>query len=187
MSGKWTLLFGAGLITAAAAWAQSPDKAGTVPTDRLAERYQSLTDGSPSNAQLLVTGLRDGTDIKLGSTTIDPPTGKMGYGEVNIALALAKASLDKQGITSPTADQLNAALTGTNGVLTQRAAGQGWGQIANAMGFRLGELVRSPKANEATERVARNRMERADKPDRPDRVDRPSRPDRPDKPDRPGR
>src|SRR3546814_1567145 len=59
---------------------------------------------------------------------------------------------------SPTAAELEAVLNGgtlvmadgtsidLNGVLAARAAGEGWGEIANSMGFKLGDVMRSPKA-----------------------------------------
>ena len=142
---------------------------------QLSEKYTTLA-GSEANAKVLITGLREGTDFKLGSTSFDPPTGKMGYGNVNIALALAQKSLPE----NPSPEQLQAALIGTSakpGILALRADGQGWGQIANSMGFKLGEVMRAPKASE---RVAA-RPERAARPDKPDR------PAKPDRPDRPGR
>ena len=142
---------------------------------QLSEKYTTLA-GSEANAKVLITGLRDGTDFRIGSTSFDPPTGKMGYGNVNIALALAQKSLPE----NPSPEQLQAALIGTSakpGILALRADGQGWGQIANAMGFKLGEVMRSPKASE---RVAA-RPERAARPDKPER------PAKPDRPDRPGR
>ena len=142
---------------------------------QLSEKYTTLA-GSEANAKVLITGLRDGTDFRIGSTSFDPPTGKMGYGNVNIALALAQKSLPE----NPSPEQLQAALIGTAakpGILALRADGQGWGQIAQSMGFKLGEVMRSPKASE---RVAA-RPERAARPDKPER------PAKPDRPDRPGR
>src|SRR5256885_17260845 len=80
--------------------------------DKLVERYTAFA-GSESNSKALVTGLRSGSDIQLSAggstTTIDPPTKKMGGGNVNIALALAEASLKQQGITHPTPEQIKAA------------------------------------------------------------------------------
>lgn len=145
---------------------------------QLTEKYASLA-GSEANAKTLVTGLRDGTDFKIGSTSFDPPTGKMGYGNVNIALSLAQESLPE----NPSPEQLKAALIGTSakpGILAQRADGQGWGQIAQSMGIKLGEVMRSPKASE---RVAA-RPERAARPDKPDRPERPAKPERPERPGR---
>ena len=142
---------------------------------QLTEKYASLA-GSEASARILITGLREGTDFKIGSTSFDPPTGKLGYGNVNIALALAQKSL----LENPSPEQLQAALIGTAakpGILALRADGQGWGQIAQSMGFKLGEVMRSPKASE---RVAA-RPERAARPDKPER------PAKPDRPDRPGR
>jgi len=179
--------------------------------------------GSDANSQALVTGLRNGTEVTLDdvttnadgtttttSTTFTPATGQMGYGNVKIALSLAEASLAKSGITDPSAAELAAALNGgtlvladgtsidLNGVLTQRAAGEGWGQIAKADGFKLGEVMRSPKAvgsaaanghaHVAVEKVELAKAHGADRPAKPEhvaKVDRPERPSRPDRPERP--
>jgi hypothetical protein len=90
----------------------------------------------------------------------------MGYGNINIALALVKTKLTKQGITSPTAAQIAAALncgstTLTNGtvvtmagVLTQRSAGMGWGQIAKSMNVKLGIVVSASKSDKAGKKDA---------------------------------
>lgn len=128
--------------------------------------------GSEANAQNLVTGLRNGTPITLTGTSstggtstttliIDNPTRPMGYGNVTISLALAKQQLAGYGITNPTAEQLQAALTGgtittssgqavtLNGILAQRAAGMGWGAIANAQGVKLGQVISGLKSANA--------------------------------------
>jgi len=150
---------------------------------QLIDRYKTFA-GSDANAGALVTGLRNGTEVKLsdGKTTASftPPTGKMGDGNVNIALALAEASLQQQGITNPTPDQLKNALSG---ILQQRADGKGWGQIANSLGFKLGDVVRSEKAD----KVAQDRQAREARADRGERPARPERPERPEKPERGGR
>ena len=115
---------------------------------RLAASYSAFA-GSPENARAMVDGLRSGSTITLGpsltgpnatapSASLSPATGKMGYGNVNIAISLAKTSLAKEGITSPTPAQLSAAL---GGVLGQRSQGLGWGQIAKGMGVTLGSVV----------------------------------------------
>ncbi len=86
------------------------------------------------------------------------PSTKLGQGEQDISLALAKAELSKLGITHPTSAQLDAALHGgtvrtargksvrLTGVLTQRQSGMGWGQIAHAMGLKLGAVVSAAKS-----------------------------------------
>ena len=142
--------------------------------EQLADRYTQLA-GSEANAKVLVNGLRDGTQFKISGTTFTPPTGKMGNGNIDIALALADAKLREQGITNPTPDQLRAALIGDAqhpGVLTLRAEGRGWGQVAHSMGIKVGDVVRA----ERHERLARQ-----------DRAERPERPERPEKPERHGR
>ena len=149
----------------------------------LVRQYTSLA-GSDSNAQSLVDGLRDGKQVTLSSggtsTTFTPPTSKMGNGNVNIALALTDARLKQQNITNPTADQLKTTL---NEVLQQRANGKGWGEIANAMGFKLGDVMRSERADKVA-RDRRDRDERGDRDDRKDRADRDDRRDRPERADR---
>src|SRR5882762_10219968 len=137
-----------------------------------------------ADSRAVVTGLRSGTPITLTSTTttpsttpgglpvttttntvITPPTGQMGFGNVYISLALAKQQLSTLGITQPTPQQLQAALTGgtitqttgsgataatttTNlqGVLTMRSQNMGWGQIAQKLGFKLGPVISGMKS-----------------------------------------
>ena len=149
--------------------------------DQLINRYSALA-GSKENASALVNGLRDGKEVKLwpgtpAERTFKPPTGKMGYGSVDNALALAEASLAQNGTTKPTPDDLEKAVMT---VLEKRAGGQGWGQIAQSMGIKLGDVKRADKASE---RLARNeRGARPEKPERPQKPERPERPERPEKP-----
>lgn len=124
----------------------------TRPSDKLVAEYSSWA-GSTENSQSLVNGLRTGRDITLTNTAADsstttmsfsPTTKPMGYGNVKIALSLAKTQLASQGITNPTTEQLKGALVGAGeqqGILQMRASGMGWGQIANAMGVKLGGVV----------------------------------------------
>jgi hypothetical protein len=163
-------LAAAALICGAPAAAQN--------AQQLVERYTDLA-GSQQNSKALVTGLRDAMPFTLTgdktSATIDPPTRKMGYGNVDNALALTRASLQKQGITDPTPEQLKSSLMG---VLGQRADGRGWGEIAHSMGFKLGELKREQHRPERIARVGHERPEkpeRLEKPERPDKAERPQR------------
>jgi hypothetical protein len=164
----------------AAAWLSLGLPALAQSPDQLVERYTSLA-GSPTNARALVAGLRDGSEIKLElggkTTTIDPLTPKMGYGNIDNALALAEASLHKQSIFNPTLEQLKSSLTS---VLQMRADGKGWGEIANSMGFKLGELKR---AEAAQARPSRDEG-RPYKPQRPEKPERPMKPERPDRPNK---
>lgn len=107
------------------------------------------------------------TTSTTGTTTpTTTTTSTLNKGQTDIATSLAKAQLAQYGITDPTPAQMNAALnggtitvagtgTGTKtvvlkGVLTQRAAGQGWGQIANGMGVKLGTAVSGTKSKHHT-------------------------------------
>lgn len=127
--------------------------------------------GGPEQASAVVSGLRQGTAFSLDAlvptpidstatsgttgtstpttiTTIDPPTGTMGYGNVRITLRLAEAQLNQMGITQPTTEELAAVLIGgeingtqVDGILTLRADGMGWGQIAKEYGMTVGQLM----------------------------------------------
>ena len=193
--------------------------------DRLVDQFGRFA-GSKSNAESLVNGLRNDQEVKLTSTrgaptaTFTPKTDRMGFGNVKIALTLAKATLAEQGITRPTPQQIEAALNGgtvTNragkqvqltGILTQRASGMGWGKVAQANGFKLGELMRHhgdfrhhrqhaefkhhkhhraefkhhDRGDFHKVRFERHdRMERAERPERRERVERAERPERPER------
>jgi hypothetical protein len=77
----------------------------------------------------------------------------MGWGNVDIALSIAEATLKDHGIHKPSPEQIEAALNGGTvttksgevvklpGVLKLRASGMGWGQIAQKHGFKLGEVM----------------------------------------------
>ncbi|MCK9989145.1 MAG: hypothetical protein WA112_12455 [Rugosibacter sp.] len=130
----------------------------TVPSNKLTTEFSGWA-GSPENADALVNGLRTGTSITLTTpgtpettgtaittTTFSPTTKPMGYGNIRIALRLAQEQLASQGISNPTPAELQGALVGmpgssTQGILQMRAAGMGWGQIANTMGVKLGAVV----------------------------------------------
>lgn len=81
-----------------------------------------------------------------------PPTGNLGIGNVDIALAFAEAQLTELGLQKPDPNQLKAALVGGEveygtsspkqrkalpGILQLRAGGLGWGQIAAQLGYKL--------------------------------------------------
>jgi len=184
--------------------------------DRLVDKFARFA-GSKSNAESLVNGLRNDQEVKLTSTTqgsaaFTPKTDKMGVGNVNIALTLAKATLAEQGITRPTPQQIEAALNGgtitdrsgkqvvLTGILTQRASGLGWGKIAQANGLKLGELMRHHgdfrhhrhhaefKHHEHHRADFHNaRFDRHDRPHRFERHERPERAERGERPERPER
>lgn len=111
--------------------------------------------GGEEQAGTVVSGLRQGAAFSLesgsgssGTTTIDPPTGTMGYGNVRITLRLAQAELGRLGITQPTSEELSAVLLGgevngtqVDGILSMRADGMGWGQIAQQYGMSVGQLM----------------------------------------------
>jgi hypothetical protein len=218
----------AGLFVAMSAAAFAGGTTAThTESSRLASTYTTFA-GSTTNSQALVDGLRNGGPITLSTTvppssaggtatttttTFQPATGKMGYGNVNIALALARDELSKLGITDPTAAEIEAVLNGgaitladgstqtLQGVLALRAQGEDWGQIANGLGVKLGAVVSASKTDHAqagsdnsqhgSDTAAAHQPEHPAHPSHPDVPHAPSHPDvvhapnRPDVPQRP--
>ena len=125
------------------------------PENQLIEKYDRFA-GSDRNARELVEGLRNDSQVDLSkdgkTTSFKPATDKMGYGNVDLALALAQASLAEHGIHKPTPEQIKAALNGGTvttksgqrvtlpGVLKLRASGMGWGQVAHKLGVKVGDV-----------------------------------------------
>jgi hypothetical protein len=120
---------------------------------KIAAHFEMLA-GSQDNALALVEALHHGVAVKLVAsgasaeralpvvTTIDPPSGVMEWADVERALAMAQAALQRANIKRPTSEQLEAALIGgviTNpqgqslimaGILPLHAAGVPWNQVA---------------------------------------------------------
>ena len=86
---------------------------------QLSSQYASWA-GGKSNADAIVAGLRHGAPVTLVTSgperTVSlagfTPSGAMTYGEVRSALAAARETLGRMGITRPTAEQIQAALIG---------------------------------------------------------------------------
>jgi len=124
---------------------------------RTETRFGGFT-GSPENTESLAQGLRTGSEVTLtgagGETAVfTPPTKPMGYGNVTRAMDLAQRDLAAAGITDPTPTEIQIALMGgsfsrtaggvttqysSEGVLTLRSQGMGWGQIAHTIGVHPG-------------------------------------------------
>ena len=199
--------------------APAHEKDTTQPEDRLVDKFTRFA-GSKANAEALVNGLRNDQQVTLTSaqgttTSFTPKTDKMGFGNVNIALTLARATLAQQGITRPTPQQIEAALNGGTvttssgkqvtftGILTQRASGMGFGKIAQANGLKLGELLRHRHEDFRHHRHAEfkhrehhraefhnarfERHEKFERRERPEKFERVARPERPERPERHGR
>jgi hypothetical protein len=107
------------------------------------------------------TTTTDPTTNTTTTTTAALPTGKMGFGNVKISLALAQESLRQQNIMQPTSEQLHTALAGgqmvpgdststTNGILQMRSEGMGWGQIAQKYDVKLGQLMSGKQPSSTT-------------------------------------
>lgn len=151
---------GAGMTTTTAS------KGGAVTAAGLIERYGTLA-GSPENAKSLVNGLRSKSEVTLTGPAVMPPNCKfrcsnsgtitvkfvpatepMGWGNVDIALALLEAQLNDKAVGTPKPEHVKAGLQGEllktpsgnltfEGILKLRASGMGWGEIAQMLGFQL--------------------------------------------------
>ena len=139
-------------------------KGGAVTAGALVERYSALL-GSPENAKSLVNGLRSQSEVVLvgpssapsrcipgrpcppsnETVKFTPPTEPMGFGNVDLALAMMEADLKGKSVTSVKPRHIKAALVGGEpdggvtfeGILKLRAEGKGWGEIADLLGFKL--------------------------------------------------
>jgi hypothetical protein len=129
--------------------------------------------GSDDNILALAYALREGVAVRLTFTAdaqsralpevtvIEPPTGKMSWNDVKMALMLARDALQRFGITHPSGEQLQAVLLGGDcaspngktvafrGVLQMRADGMNWGTIA-AERYRRPEITSRANAPSST-------------------------------------
>jgi hypothetical protein len=120
---------------------------------KVASGFVSLA-GSEDNILALVYALREGIPVQLvypadpessalpEVVSIEPPTERMNWNDVKMALMLARDALQRYGISRPTGVQLHAVLVGGElptpsgkavpfrGVLQMRAEGMHWGGIA---------------------------------------------------------
>ena len=93
--------------------------------------------GGKSNADSLVAGMRSGGSITLvttgGGRSVSiagfTPSAPMTYGQINNALAGARQSLTRLGISNPSAEQIQAALIGGDIELASGASRQVAGVI----------------------------------------------------------
>jgi len=133
---------------------------------RLVNEFSGFA-GSDAKARNLVAGLRRGSEITLiapgaggqpgAATRFVPPTRPMDYGNVRMALVLAREQLAQLDVTQPTPAQISAVLVGGGiasrangrvatpflypGVLQMRAGGMSWARIAATMGVTLAQAM----------------------------------------------
>lgn len=85
------------------------------------------------------------------TTTPTAPTTSPSVRQQDFVMQLAKADLNKQGITEPTTEQLALA---ASKVQALRDKGMGWGAIANSLGLRHGAVVSAANRAEQAEKAA---------------------------------
>lgn len=86
---------------------------------------------------LFSAAMLSGLGVMAQTATAPTPTTQTAPKQ-DFATDLAKADLAKQGIANPTSSQLANAV---KSIQDQRASGLGWGQIANSLGLKLGDVV----------------------------------------------
>ena len=134
--------------TTTAVTADSTSSNGTVTAARLSDIF-SASVGSKTDATALIEGMRAGKDVNLADVTVSGTGKTMGYGNINIALSLAKA--DAGATATP-----KGFLSSLNNVMGMRASGLGWGEIAKDLGFKLGEVVRASKSATSSSKADRS-------------------------------
>ena len=108
---------------------------------RLADRFGEVA-GSRVNALAVVEGLRSGKGVTREGVTVSGTGNTMGYGNINIAMSLARSQLSA-GASSK--DFLSA----LDSIMDMRAEGKGWGQIAHSLGVNLGQVMGASKAGQS--------------------------------------
>lgn len=148
---RWLLAGLLGTLLACAGSAAFANTADDAYAQRLVAEFSPWI-GNPQDTEMLVHSLLGGQPAGSGAASVAPATGALGYGEARLALKLAQNTLAQEGITQPSAAQLQAALHGgaldtangskqLPGVLPQRAQGQSWGAMAQSAGMSVEDLI----------------------------------------------
>ncbi len=122
-------------------------------------------------------------------------TSGLGWGEIKIAISLAQKISTAQTTALPITPILD-------GLLAQRQAGMGWGEIAQANGFKLGEVVgkgqakkdatvvpvepvlTTPETSTGAKPDRGSKLDKPEKMEKPAKLDKPERPEKPEKPEK---
>lgn len=126
--------------------ADTTSSSSGVTAGRLADTFGASV-GSKADAKTVIEGMRAGKDVTVNGVTVSGTGGTMGYGNINIAMSLAKS---QTSATSTSKDFLAA----LDKVTDMRASGMGWGQISHALGVNLGQVVSSSKTSNASSKAA---------------------------------
>lgn len=103
-----------------------------------------------------------------------------GWGEIQNSLAMAeRIAADSVGTDTPLT--LAEAL---QQILDARAAGRGYGEIAQDYGFKLGEVVGNGKGGKPDGAEGIGKAEKAEKAEKPEKAEKAAKPDRPEKAER---
>lgn len=138
------------LLPLHATWAQSTTAAPSetrvatqTAAGRLADNYATAI-GSADDARAVVEAMRTGQAVTVESGSVAGTGKTMGFGNIDIALSLARSQVGPQA----TSQDFMSAL---DGVMGQRASGMGWGEIAKSLGVNLGQVMSDAKRARASE------------------------------------
>jgi hypothetical protein len=146
-------MFGSSVLISFAPLAGAQDEREDPVALKMAAAFVTLA-GSEDNAMALVCAIREGMPVRLVAMrepapndvpeviVFEPPTGRLRWSDVKMALMLSRDALRRYGISRPTLGELQAVLVGGDitapggrlatfrGVLQMRADGLNWGAIA---------------------------------------------------------
>lgn len=117
-------------------------------------------------------------------------TSGLGWGEIKIVISLAQKISTAETTALPITPILDS-------LLAQRLAGMGWGEIAQANGFKLGEVMGKGQAKKdavvvptgpvltTPETLSGAKPERGSKLDKPEKLDKPAKLDKPERLEKP--
>ncbi len=98
--------------------------------------------GTTEEAGAVIDGMRTGKDVTVGDVTVSGTGNSMGWGNVEIAMALAKS----QVAADATSKEFLSAL---DQVMDMRSSGMGWGRIAKDLGVSLGQVTSSARTDKS--------------------------------------
>ncbi len=120
---------------------QAANTAAATRAAGIAAQYGSSV-GSPEEAGTLIDGMRTGKDVTVGDVTVSGSGKTMGWGNVDIAMAMARSQIAADATSK---DFLSA----LDQVMDMRSSGKGWGEIANDLGVNLGQVMGAAKTGQS--------------------------------------
>jgi hypothetical protein len=100
--------------------------------------------GTADETGTLIDGMRTGKDVTLGDVTVSGTGKTMGFGNIDIAMALAKSQVAADATSKDFLSSLDK-------VMDLRSSSMGWGQIAKDLGVNLGQVMSAAKSGKSSD------------------------------------